>query len=114
MGLFGKKTTAGGFMDVIRCDEPSYLIWKWHPHNTESLNNRRENEIRRGSIFAYAKEKSVAVFVYSQTDGTRQEYIEGPFDGIIETRNLPVLSSIVGLAYDGASPFQAEIYTSLI
>ena len=30
MSLFGKPK-AGGFMDEIRCDEPSYLIWKWHP-----------------------------------------------------------------------------------
>lgn len=30
MGLFGKnKTNEGGMLDVIRCDEPSYLIWKW-------------------------------------------------------------------------------------
>ena len=26
MGLFGKPK-AGGFMDEIRCDEQSYLIW---------------------------------------------------------------------------------------
>ena len=31
MSIFSKKTMGGGFMDVIRCDEPSYLIWKWHP-----------------------------------------------------------------------------------
>ena len=29
MGIFKKKN--GGFMDEIRCDEPSYLIWKWRP-----------------------------------------------------------------------------------
>ena len=33
MGLFDKKD--GGFMNVIRCDEPSYLIWKWHPSGTD-------------------------------------------------------------------------------
>ena len=29
MGLFNKKE--GGLMDVIRCDEQDYLIWKWRP-----------------------------------------------------------------------------------
>jgi hypothetical protein len=38
------------------------------------------------------------------------DVIEGPFDDIIETNNLPVLASIVGLAYAGGSPFQAEVY----
>ena len=40
MGLFGNKN--GGFMDVIRCDEPSYLIWKWYPAGSEARNNTRE------------------------------------------------------------------------
>ena len=39
-----------------------------------------------------------------------QDYIEGPSDEIIRTANLPVLASIIGLAYDGGTPFQAEIY----
>ena len=30
MGLFGKKSE-GGMMDVIRCDEQEYLVWKWRP-----------------------------------------------------------------------------------
>ena len=39
-----------------------------------------------------------------------QDYIEGPYDEIIKTENLPVLASIIGLAYDGGTPFQAEVY----
>ena len=35
MGLFSKKPMGGGMMDAIRCDEKSYLIWKWHPEETE-------------------------------------------------------------------------------
>ena len=31
MELFKRNNRKGGFMDEIRCDEPSYLIWKWHP-----------------------------------------------------------------------------------
>lgn len=109
MGIFSRKSKGGGFMDEIRCDEPSYLIWKWHPEGTQVGNNRRENAIRWGSSLR-VREGSVAVFIYTREDGTRQEFIEGPFDGIIETENFPVLASIVGLAYHGGTPFQAEIY----
>ena len=108
MALFGKPK-AGGFMDEIRCDEPSYLIWKWHPVNSEQGNNNRENAIRWGSSLR-VKEGEVAVFVYKQKDGTMQDFIEGPFDKIIETNNFPILASIVGLAYAGGTPFQAEVY----
>lgn len=108
MGLFG-KTKVGGFMDEIRCDEPSYLIWKWHPTGSQAGNNNRENAIRWGSSLR-VKEGEVAVFVYKQADGVTQDFIEGPFDEIIKTQNFPVLASIVGLAYSGGTPFQAEVY----
>lgn len=108
MALFGKPK-AGGFMDEIRCDQPSYLIWKWHPNGSQQGNNSRENAIRWGSSLR-VKDGEVAVFVYNQKDGTMQDFIEGPFDQIIKTANFPVLSRIVGLAYDGGTPFQAEIY----
>lgn len=39
-----------------------------------------------------------------------QDYIVGPYDQMIETANFPVLASIVGLAYAGGTPFQAEVY----
>ena len=108
MGIF-KKQSAGGFMDEIRCDEPSYLIWKWHPAGAQLGNNNRENAIRWGSSLR-VKDGEVAVFVYNQKNGTMQDYIEGPYDEIIKTANFPVLASIVGLAYDGGTPFQAEVY----
>lgn len=108
MGLFS-KTNAGGFMDVIRCDEPSYLIWKWHPTGSQQGNNNRENAIRWGSSLR-VKDGEVAVFVYKQKDGTMQDFIVGPFDQTIKTANFPVLASIIGLAYDGGTPFQAEVY----
>ena len=107
MSIFGTKKT-GGFMDEIRCDETSYLIWKWHPKDLNPGNNR-ENAIRLGSSLR-VKDGEVAVFVYKQNNGTMQDYIEGPFDQIIKTKNLPILASIVGLAYEGGTPFQAEIY----
>lgn len=107
MSLFGKKT--GGFMDEIRCDEPSYLIWKWHPAGSQLGTNDRENSIRWGSSLR-VKDGEVAVFVYKQKDGTMQDFIEGPFSQMLKTANLPILASIIGLAYDGGTPFQAEVY----
>lgn len=109
MPLFDSKRRTGGFMDEIRCDEPSYLIWKWHPSGLQLGNNNRENAIRWGSSLR-VKDGEVAIFVYEQNDGIMQDFIVGPFDQTIETANFPVLASIVGLAYEGGTPFQAEIY----
>lgn len=109
MGLFGKNKKTGGFMDEIRCDESSYLIWKWHPSGYQLGEDVRENAIRYGSSLR-VKDGEVAVFVYKQKDGQMQDFIVGPFDQIIKTENFPVLASIVGLAYEGGTPFQAEIY----
>lgn len=107
MGLFSKKN--GGFSDVIRCDEASYLMWKWHPSGVKEGESKRENEIRFGSSLRVG-DGEVAVFVYKQKNGTMQDYIEGPFDQKLQTKNLPILSSIIGLGFEGNSPFQAEVY----
>jgi hypothetical protein len=50
------------------------------------------------------------VFVYKQADGKQMDYFEGPIDTTLKTMNFPVLSSIIGAAYGGDTPFQAEIY----
>lgn len=107
MGLFSKKEE-GGFMDVIRCDEQEYLVHKWRPSG-EANSTNKENAIRYGSSLR-VKDGELAVFVYKQKDGSMQDYIEGPYDQTIKTANFPILTSIVGLAFGGASPFQAEIY----
>jgi membrane protease subunit (stomatin/prohibitin family) len=107
MGLFSKKSE-GGFMDVIRCDEQEYLVWKWRPSG-EANSTNKENAIRYGSSLR-VKDGEVAIFVYKQKDGSVQDYIVGPYDETIKTANFPILSSIVGLAFGGASPFQAEVY----
>lgn len=107
MGLFGNKTE-GGLMDVIRCDEQEYLVWKWRPTG-EPNSTKKENAIRYGSSLR-VKDGEMAVFVYQQKDGSMHDYITGPFDQTIKTTNFPVLTNIVGTAFGGASPFQAEIY----
>ena len=107
MGLFDRKKE-GGLMDVIRCDQEEYLIWKWRPSG-EANSTKKENSIRWGSSLR-VKDGEVAVFVYKQDDGSMMDFIVGPHDKTIETANFPVLTSIVGSLWGGNSPFQAEIY----
>lgn len=109
MGIFNRNDRKRGFMEEIRCDKPSYLIWKWRPVGSSPNINNRENAIRWGSSLR-VKDGEVAVFVYKQKDGTMQDFIEGPFDKTIKTANLPCLASLLGLAYEGGTPFQAEVY----
>ena len=109
MSIFDNGSKNGGLMDMIRCDEPDYLIWKWHPAGAVAGQNKRENAIRWGSSLR-VKQGEVAAFLYEQNQGAEPDYIEGPFDKIIETNNFPVLSSLIGLAYNGDTPFQAEVY----
>ncbi|MFC1239114.1 SPFH domain-containing protein [Treponema vincentii] len=114
MGFFGRKDDTlkkneGGFMDAIRCDQTDYLIWKWRPAGQDVGTTVRENAIRYGSSLN-VKDGEVAAFVYHQKDGTMQDFIVGPYNDTIKTANFPVLAKIVGLAFGGASPFQAEVY----
>jgi membrane protease subunit (stomatin/prohibitin family) len=102
------KSKEGGFSDVIRCDQDDYLIWKWRPKGAD-IDSVRSNSIRYGSSLRI-KEGELAVFVYEKEDKPLYEFIHGPIDDTIKTANFPVLSSIVGLAFNGESPFQAEIY----
>lgn len=109
MAFFNRNKRKSGLMDEIRCDESSYLIWKWHPSGVRQGESTRENAIRWGSSLR-VKDGEVAVFVYEQENGCMQDFIVGPYDQIIETENLPVLSNIIGLAYKNGTPFPAEIY----
>lgn len=107
MGLFDRKKE-GGILDVIRCDESEYLVWKWRPSG-QANSTKKENSIRYGSSVR-VKQGEVAVFVYDKKDGDNMDFLMGPYDGTIKTANFPVLTSIVGMAFGGESPFQAEIY----
>jgi len=96
-------------MDSIRCDEENYLIYKWKPKGNEKNTTNKENSIRFGSSIR-VKDGEMAVFVYKQKDGSFQDFIEGPYDEILKTANLPIISNIIGAAYAGGTPFQAEVY----
>ena len=95
-------------MDVIRCDEQEYLVWKWRPSG-EANSTKKENAIRYGSSLR-VKDGEVAVFVYKQNGGELMDFIVGPHDQKIETANFPILTSIVGSLWGGKTPFQAEVY----
>lgn len=97
-------------VDVIRCDEKDYLIWKWQPQNGSAKKYNHANAIRTGSLL-HVRDGSAAVFVYtSDTSDYGQDYFIGPYDEILETNNLPILSKYIGKIWDGSSPFQAEVY----
>lgn len=96
-------------MDVIRCDEENYLVWKWRPAGQALNSTSKENSIRYGSTL-HVKDGEMCVFVYKQKDGALQDYIMGPYEDTIKTANFPVLTSIVGAAFGGTSPFPAEVY----
>ena len=107
MGLFD-RIKEGGLMDVIRCDQEEYLVWKWRPSG-EANSTKKENSIRYGSSLR-VKDGEVAVFVYKQESGQVMDYIVGPYDDTLKTANFPVLTSIVGSLWGGNTPFQAEVY----
>lgn len=108
MMSFFKSNKEGGLMDVIRCDQAEYLIWKWRPSG-EANSTKKENAIRYGSSLR-VKDGELAVFVYKQENGEIQDFILGPYDQTIKSANFPVLTNIVGKAFGGDSPFQAEVY----
>ncbi len=108
MGLFGRGK-GGGLMNVIRCDQEEYIIWKWRPDGQEVNSTSRENAIRWNSSLR-VKDGEVAIFVYNRKEGPMQDCIEGPCDMMLKTANLPVLANIVGALWGGDSPFQAEVY----
>lgn len=103
---FFRNGKTNSVLDVIRCDESSYLVWRWTSGNAKAL---RENAIRWGSALRI-KDGEAAVFIHNHKNEVHQDYIVGPFDGILKTQNLPILSNIVGLIYGGDTPFQAEVY----
>jgi membrane protease subunit (stomatin/prohibitin family) len=108
MGFFSNRKEGGLLADVIRCDESEYLVWKWRPSGAANT-TQKENNIRYGSSLR-VKESEVAVFVYGKKDSSPYDFIAGLYDGTIKTDNFPVLSELVGLAFGGSTPFQAEIY----
>lgn len=109
MSIF-KKEHRGGLADVIRCDESNYLIWKWHPDKYAEGALKRETAIRANSVLRVKPGEVAAFFYNNKKDSKNVDYIIGPHDDKLKTKNFPVLSSIIGLWYEGDTPFQAEVF----
>ncbi len=96
MGLFAKLR--GEFVDIIEWldDSRRTLVWRFP---------RYHNQIKNGAQLI-VRPGQVAVFVH---EGKLADVFE-PGTHMLETRNLPILSTILGWKHGFDSPFKAEVY----
>jgi len=89
-------------IDVLKYDGPNnVLVWKWRSVS----NSDREKELRLGSQLV-VNQSQEACFI----KGGQMLDVFGPGTHTLSTKNLPILSSLIGLAFGGDSPFTAEVY----
>ena len=89
-------------IDVLKYDGPNnVLVWKWRPTNY----GLRQEELRMGTQLV-VNQSQQAVFIHG---GKIADIFEAGTH-TLSTKNLPILSSLIGLAFGGESPFKAEIY----
>ena len=88
----------GEFVDIIEFldDSRDTLVWRFPRH---------DNEIKNGAQLV-VREGQVAVFVSEGQIGD----VFGPGTHTLETKNLPILSTLKGWKYGFDSPFKAEAY----
>jgi membrane protease subunit (stomatin/prohibitin family) len=88
--------------DVLKYTGPNnVLIWKWRSES----NSSREQELRMGSQLVVNQSQEACFY-----KGGELLDVFGPGTHTLSTKNLPVLSGLVGLVYGGDSPFTAEVY----
>ena len=89
-------------IDVLKYDGPNnVLVWKWRPKGE----GKREEELRLGTQLV-VNQSQQAIFIKG---GQLLDVFESGTH-TLSTINLPVLSSLIGLAFGGQSPFKAEVY----
>lgn len=89
-------------LDVLKFDGPNdVLVWKWR----SELNESREHELRMGSQLIVNQSQEACFY-----KGGQLLDVLGPGTHTLSTKNLPILSKLVGLVYGGNSPFSAEVY----
>ena len=89
-------------IDVLKYDGPNnVLVWKWRSANNAS----REEELRLGTQLV-VNQSQEACFI----KGGQLLDVFPPGTHTLSTKNLPLISSIIGLAFGGDSPFKAEVY----
>ncbi len=88
----------GEFIDIIEFldDSRDTIVWRFPRH---------DNEIKNGAKLV-VREGQTAVFV---NEGQIAD-VFGPGTYTLETKNLPILSTLKGWKYGFDSPFKAEVY----
>ncbi|MCX7696620.1 MAG: SPFH domain-containing protein [Bacteroidales bacterium] len=96
MGLFDK--IRGEFIDIIEWLDPSEdtIVYRFQRYN---------NEIKYGAKLV-VRETQVAIFI---NEGQFADVFQ-PGTYTLETKNLPILSTLQGWKYGFNSPFKAEVY----
>src|SRR5690349_22924480 len=96
MGLMDK--IRGEFVDIVEWldDSRDTIVWRFP---------RYQNEIKMGAQLV-VRESQTAVFV---NEGQIADAFP-PGTYTLETRNLPILSTLKGWKYGFNSPFKAEVY----
>src|SRR6059058_4613067 len=96
MGLLNK--IKGEFVDIVEWtdDTRDTIVWRFP---------RYDNEIKNGAQLV-VRESQVAVFV---NEGQIADVFQ-PGTVSLETKNLPILSTLKGWKYGFSSPFKAEVY----
>ena len=89
-------------IDVLKYDGPNnVLVWKWRSDSIFS----RGGELRFGTQLIVNQSQEVC-FV----KGGELLDVFGPGTHTLSSKNLPILSKLIGLAFGGNSPFSAEVY----
>tara|TARA_Y100001970_G_scaffold34881_1_gene43135 strand:+ start:8572 stop:9948 length:1377 start_codon:yes stop_codon:yes gene_type:complete len=89
-------------IDVLKYSGPTnVLIWKWRPKD----GGKREVELRLGTQLV-VNESQEAIFY----KGGKALDVFGPGTHTLSTKNLPLISKIIGTAFGGDSPFTAEVF----
>jgi membrane protease subunit (stomatin/prohibitin family) len=89
----------GQFIDIIEWTEPSQneiLAHRFQRHNNE-IKNGAKLIVREGQAAAFVKEGQLAD-------------VKLPGMYTLDTKNIPILSSILGWKYGFESPFKCEVY----
>ncbi|MCU1593843.1 MAG: hypothetical protein JWO12_1235 [Frankiales bacterium] len=96
MGLLDK--IKGEFIDIVEWtdDTRDTIVWRFPRH---------DNEIKNGAQLV-VREGQVAIFV---NEGTIAD-VFSPGTVSLETKNLPILTTLKGWKYGFNSPFKAEVY----
>ncbi|HEV2295576.1 MAG TPA: SPFH domain-containing protein [Tepidisphaeraceae bacterium] len=89
----------GQFIDIVEwVDETrDTMVWRFPRH---------ENEIKNGARLI-VRESQVAAFI---NEGTLTDLFMFPGTYTLDTRNLPILSTLKGWKHGFESPFKAEVY----